>query len=117
MQFGTTNAPADFQGYINNTIREALDVFAWAYLDNILIYSDTVEEHEQHVKWVMERLLQAGLYLKPEKCEFHTNTVKYLGLVISSEGISMDQDNIEKVEKWSEEKKMANGRLNNLFQV
>jgi hypothetical protein len=92
MQFGTTNALADFHGYINNTIREALDVFASAYLDDILIYSDMVEEHEQHVKWVMERLLQDGLYLKPEKCEFHKDTVKYLGLVISTKRISMDQD-------------------------
>jgi hypothetical protein len=50
MQFGTTNAPADFQGYIINTIRDALDVFASAYFDDILIYSDTMEEHQQHVK-------------------------------------------------------------------
>jgi len=53
MQFGTTNAPADFQGYINNTIREALDDFASAYLDDVLIYSDSEEEHVGHVKWVM----------------------------------------------------------------
>jgi hypothetical protein len=117
MQFGTTNALADFQEYMNNSIREALNVFPSAYLDDILIYSYTVEEHEQHVKWVMERLLQAGLYLKPEKCEFHKNTVKYLGLVISTEGISMDQDKIETVEIWSQEKKTAKGRLNNLFEV
>jgi hypothetical protein len=117
MQFGTTNAPADFQGYINNTIREALDVFASAYLDDILIYSDKMEEHEQHVKWVMERLLQAGLYLKPEKCEFHKDTVKYLGLVISTKGISMDQDKVETVKIWSREKKTANGRLHYLFEI
>jgi len=90
MQFGTTNAPADFQGYINNTITEALDDFASAYLDDILIYSDSKEEHVEHVKWVMKRLLEAGLYLKPEKCEFHKETVRYLGLIISTKGISMD---------------------------
>jgi hypothetical protein len=50
MQFGTTNAPADFQGYINHTIREALDYFASAYLDDILIYNNSIEEHEEHVK-------------------------------------------------------------------
>jgi len=60
MQFGTTNAPADFQGYINNTIREALDDFALAYLDDILIYSDSEKEHVEHVKWVMKRPLEAG---------------------------------------------------------
>jgi len=79
MQFGTTNAPADFQGYINNAIREALDDFASAYLDDILIYSDSEEEHIGHVKWIMQQLLEAGLYLKPEKCEFHKETVRYLG--------------------------------------
>jgi hypothetical protein len=117
MQFGTTNAPADFQGYINDTIREALDRFASAYLDDMLIYSNSIEEHEEHVKWIMDRLLKAGLYLKPEKCEFHKETVKYLGLVISTKGVSMDPDKIETVRNWSREKKTANGRLNNLFEV
>jgi len=117
MQFGTTNAPADFQGYINDTIREALDRFASAYLDDILIYSNSVEEHEEHVKWIMDRLWKAGLYLKPEKCEFHKETVKYLGLIISTNGISMDPDKVETVRNWSREKKTANGRLNNLFEV
>ena len=117
MQFGTTNAPADLQGYINDTIREALDRFASAYLDDILIYCDTVEEHEEHVKWIMERLLKAGLYLKPEKCEFHKETVKYLGLIISTKGVSMDPDKIQTVRNWSREKKTVNGRLNNLFEV
>jgi len=76
MQPGTTNPPAHFQGYINNTIREALDDFASAYLDDILIYSNSEEEHVEHVKWVMQQLLEAGLYLRPEKCEFHKQTVR-----------------------------------------
>ena len=97
MQFGTMNAAADFQGYINNTIREALDRFASAYLDDLLIYSNPVEEHEEHVKWIMEQLLEAGLYLKPEKCEFHKETVKYLGLIISTKGVSMDPDKTDTV--------------------
>jgi hypothetical protein len=67
MQFGTINAPADIQGYINDNIREALNHFASSYLDDILIYSNSIKEHEEHVKWIMERLLRAGLYLKPEK--------------------------------------------------
>ena len=95
MQFGTTNAPADFQGYINNAIREALDDFASAYWDEVLIYSDSKEEHVGHVKWIMQWLLDAGLYLKPEKCEFHKKTVRYLGLIISTKGISMEEDKVE----------------------
>jgi hypothetical protein len=117
MQFGTTNAPANFQGYMNDTIREALDCFASTYLDDILICSNSIEEHEEHVKWIMKRLLNAGLYLKQDKCEFHKETVKYLGLIISTNGVSMDPDKIDTVRNWSRENKTANGRLNNLFEV
>jgi len=117
MQFGTTNAPADFQGYINNAIREALDEFASVYLDDVLIYSDSEEEYIHHVKWIMQRLLKAGLYLKPEKCEFHKEIVRYLWLIISTKGISIDEDKVDTVRNWSREKKIENGRLNNLFEV
>ena len=117
MQFGTTNAPADFQGYINDTIQEALDRFASAYLDDLLIYSNSIKDHEEHVKWIMARLLKAGLYLKPDKCEFHKETVKYLGLIISTKGVSMDPDKADTVRNWSHEKKTTNDRLNNLFEV
>jgi hypothetical protein len=67
MQFGTMNAPADFQGHINNPIREVLDDFALAYLDDTLMYSDFKEEHIGHFKWIMQRLLEAGQYFKLEK--------------------------------------------------
>jgi len=117
MQFGTTNAPADFQGYINNAIREALDDFALAYLEDIFIYSDLEKEHVEHVKWVMKRPLEAGLYLKPEKWEFHKETVRYLCLILSTKGISMDEDKVETMRNWSREKKTKNSRLNNLFEV
>jgi len=83
MQFGTTNVPAAFQGYINNRIWEALDNFPSAYLDDILIYSDSEEEHVEHVKWVMKRILEAGPYLKPERCAFHKETLRDLGSIIS----------------------------------
>jgi hypothetical protein len=76
MQFGTTNALTDLQGYINNTIWEALEDFDSAYLDVWLIYTKSKEEHAGHNKWIMQRLWDAGLYLKPEKCEFHKKTVK-----------------------------------------
>jgi hypothetical protein len=65
----------------------------------------------------MQRLLKAGLYLKPEKCEFHNETVRHLGLIISTKGISLDEHKIETVWNWSREKKTENRRLNNLFEV
>jgi hypothetical protein len=65
----------------------------------------------------MDRLLKAGLYLKLEKCEFHKKTVKHLGLIISTNGVSMDPDKVDTVRNWSREKKTAKCRLNNLFEV
>jgi hypothetical protein len=65
----------------------------------------------------MERLLKAGVYLNPERCEFHKQNVKYLGLIISTKGVSMDPDKVDTVRNWSREKKTAHGRLNNLFEV
>jgi len=109
--------PQIFEGYMDNIIREALDNFASAYLDDILIYSDLEEEHEEHVKWIMQCLLEAGWYLKPEKCEFHKEPVRYLGLIRSTKGISMDEDKIETVKNWSHKKTTKNRRLNDPFNV
>jgi len=96
---------------------EAMDDFALAYLDDILIYSNSEEKHGEHVRWVIRCLLEAGLDWKPEKCEFHKQTVRYLGLIISTQGISLDEDKVETVSNWSREKETKNGRLNNLCEV
>jgi hypothetical protein len=117
MQLGTTNAPADFQGSINHPIKDALDDFASLYLEDVLISRDSEEEHVGHVKWIMKGLLKARLYLKPEKCEFHKQTVRYLGSIISTQGSSMDEDKLETGRNWSREMKTENERLNNLFEV
>jgi hypothetical protein len=71
MPFGLTNAPADFQHFINDVLCPYLDVFVTAYLDDILIYSDNLKDHQDHVLKVLKALSEAGLHLKPEKCEFH----------------------------------------------
>ena len=100
MPFGLTNVPADFQRFINETLAPFLDHFTSAYLDDILIYSDTMEEHTRHVHRVLERLTDAGLHLKPEKCQFHKTEVKYLGLIIGADGIKMDPSKVETVKVW-----------------
>ena len=100
MPFGLTNAPADFQRFINDVLHPFLDNFCTAYLDDILIYSDTLQEHKIHVKQVLEVLAKAGLHLKPEKYEFHRTEVTYLGLIISNEGVKMDPRKIEAITKW-----------------
>ena len=67
MPFGLTNAPADFQRFINDVLHPFLDAFCIAYLDDMLIYSKTLEEHQAYVKKVFEVLSKVGLYLQPEK--------------------------------------------------
>ena len=71
MPFGLTNAPATFQRMINNVLREHLDIFVIAYLDDILIFSETLEEHKKHVHWVLKTLQDANLLVNLEKCAFH----------------------------------------------
>ena len=97
MLFGLTNAPADFQHFINNILYSFLDALYTAYLDDNLIYSKTLEEHQADVKKILEALSKVGLYLKPEKCEFHKTEVKYLGLIISADGVKMDQKKVKAV--------------------
>lgn len=104
MPFGLTNGPASFQHYINDSLREYLDVFCTAYLDDILIYSDTLEEHKKHVRQVLERLRKYGLQADIAKCEFHVQEVKYLGLIVGTRGIRMDPEKISAVADWPQPK-------------
>jgi len=100
LPFGLCNGPASFQNYINDTLREFLDVFCTAYLDDILIYSDSETEHEIHVRTILQRLEQAGLQVDITKCEFHTKKVAYLGLIVTTEGIKMDPKKVETIIHW-----------------
>ena len=100
MPFGLTNAPATFQNFINDALSPFLDTFATAYLDDILIYSETLEEHTEHVSKILRELSKHGLHLKPEKCEFHCQEVRYLGLIIGTEGIQMDRVKVEAIRNW-----------------
>jgi hypothetical protein len=100
MPFGLTNAPATFQNYINDVLAPYLDRFCTAYLDDTLIYSDNFEEHQQHVRLVLDTFTKAGLHLKPQKYEFHQQEVKYLGLIISTEGIKKDPKKICTMQDW-----------------
>ena len=89
MPFGLTNSPVTFQTYINETLAEFLDRFCSAFLDDMIIYSETYEEHVVHVRQVLKKLADAGLHLNPKKCEFHRMETTYLGLVIGRDGIRM----------------------------
>src|SRR5205809_8046687 len=78
MPLSLTNALAAFQGLMNDILRECLDCFASAFLDDIIIYSRTLEEHKQHVMEVLEQLRKVSLYLKRKKCQFHKMEVEFL---------------------------------------
>ena len=100
--FGLTGAPASFQRYVNWVLREYLDEFVSAYIDDILIFSNgTLEDHRKKVKLVLQRLQQAGLQLDIDKCEFEAQTVKYLGFIITAgEGVQMDPTKVEAITNW-----------------
>ena len=100
MPFGLTNAPTVFQHMANDILRDLLDVCLIIYLDDLLVYSKTQEEHDSHVLLVLKRLREHGLYAKLEKCSFEYNQVEFLGYVISSEGISMDPAKVKMVVEW-----------------
>ena len=100
MPFGLTNAPASFQAYVNDCLRDFLDIFCVVYLDDVLIFSDTLEEHVVHVKKVLSRLRKYGLICKLSKCEFHVTSVSFLGFIISPDGISMEPDRVTAITEW-----------------
>ena len=99
MLFGLTNTPATCQALINNIIRAHLDQTAITYLDNILVYSKTQQEHTKHVKDILQCLQQAGLKLNPKKCEFNKLEVEFLGYVIEIEGIKIDPEKIKVIQQ------------------
>jgi hypothetical protein len=100
MPFGLTNAPTTFQAYIDDCLRPYMDDFVVCYLDDILIYLEDPALHEGHVTKVLERLRKYGLYCKAEKCEFSVKKVRFLGFVISPDGIEMEADRIATIEDW-----------------
>ncbi|KAK3510712.1 hypothetical protein QTP70_015989, partial [Hemibagrus guttatus] len=100
MPFGLTNAPAVFQALINEVFRDLLGRGVIAYIDDILVYSASMEEHVIQVREVLARLQQHHLYVKLEKCEFHRSMVMFLGYVISHQEVEMDTVKVQAVTEW-----------------
>ena len=100
MPFGLTNAPAVFQVLVNDVLQYMLDRFVFVYLDDILVFSKTKEEHVHHIQVVLQRLLENSLFVKAEKCEFHSISVSFLGYVIGMGNISMDFAKVSAVTAW-----------------
>ncbi|KAL0154021.1 hypothetical protein M9458_050680 [Cirrhinus mrigala] len=100
MPFGLANSPSYFQAFINEVFRDMLNRWVIVYIDDILIYSDSYSEHVQHVRAVLQRLVQHQLYAKQEKCEFHQQSISFLGYIVSPEGVAMDESKVTAVRDW-----------------
>jgi hypothetical protein len=100
MSFGLTNAPAYFMYLMNKVFMEYLDKFVVVFIDDILIFSKTEEEHEKHLRMVSEKLRSNQLYAKFSKCEFWLTEVAFLGHVIFARGISVDPSKVKDVLNW-----------------
>ncbi|KAI2662624.1 Retrotransposon-like protein 1 [Labeo rohita] len=92
MPFGLSNSPGVFQALVNDVLRDMVDQFIYVYLDDILIFSSSLQEHVQHVRRVLQRLLENGLFVKAEKCVFHAQSVPFLGYILSAEGVRVDPE-------------------------
>ncbi|MBW0589388.1 hypothetical protein O181_129103 [Austropuccinia psidii MF-1] len=100
MPFGLTNAPSSFQNLFNDTFCYLLDIYPVVYLDHIMVFSKSEEEHVAHVSTVLARLRANNLFAKASKCLFHVSSEEYLGYVVSSEGLKMDQAKFQQILNW-----------------
>ena len=83
--FGLANAPSTFQKFVNWVLRDYLDKFVSAYIDNILIFTDgSLKDHRKHIQKIMQQICEAGLQIKIDKCEFEVQTVLYLGFIVEA---------------------------------
>jgi len=93
---------------MNDIFSDLLDICVVIYLDDILIYSNNMSEHHQHMKEVLKHLCKAGLYAKAEKCKFHSKSVEYLEYILSPSGLTMSDDKVKIIQDWPEPKKVKN---------
>ena len=101
MFFGLCNSPATFQSMMNQIFKKLIDKgVVVVYMDNILIFTDTIDKHRQVTKEVLQILRDNDLYLKPEKCEFEKEEIEYLGLIIGYNHVQMDKVKVKGVLNW-----------------
>jgi hypothetical protein len=100
MPFGLANAPATFQSFIQHVLLKCLEVFCFVYIDDILIFSRTKEDHLSHIKKKLFKLREYSLKALLNKCQFFQSEVTFLGFDISCEGISMNKKKLNTINDW-----------------
>jgi hypothetical protein len=100
LPFGLCNAPAIFQAMMNRVLAPHLDKFCVVYLDDVLIYSKTADEHLEHIRLVLREMQRHQLHIKLSKCYFGRSSVNFLGHVVEAEQIRMDPDKVEALRNW-----------------
>src|ERR1700694_50620 len=100
MPFGLTNAPATFQGLMNTILRPFIDKFVLVYLDDILVYSNSSEEHHQHLRLVFETLRTHKLYARPSKCAFNKATVEFCGHLVGQGVTKVLDTKVKAIKEW-----------------
>ena len=110
MPFGLTNASAAFMDLMNRVFQPYLDRFVIVFIDDILVYSGSSEEHSEKLRIVLQTLRERQLYAKLSKCQFWIDRVAFLGRVISTEGVSVDPQKIEAAVNWKPPKNVSEVR-------
>jgi Reverse transcriptase (RNA-dependent DNA polymerase) len=106
MPFGLTNASGGFQRFLNGIFSDLLDVYVIIYLDDILIFSGNKDDHFRHVSEVLKQLRKHGLYANGKKCDFHSESVDYLGHMIGPNGLQIDPAKVKVIQDWPEPRKV-----------
>ena len=109
MSFGLSNTPASFQGYINKILAEKLNIFVIIYLNDLLIYNkDPGQAYVDAIWWVLKELRKNSLFTKLKKCRFYKDKVCFLGYIVSTQRVRMEEERIDVVKNWPEPKSICN---------
>ena len=108
MPFGLTNAPTTMQKMVKKTLQPYLDRFAITYMDDILVYLNTKDQHIKYIKMILDALKQKNLKIKTEKCRFHVKKITFLRFIITPKNIQMETTKVDSIQTWPTPKNIKN---------
>ena len=107
MRFGLCNAPATFQSLVNDLLRPFIGISCLCCLDDVLIFSKNINEHDKHIREVLEAFRKRQLFFNPTKCALYQKGITFLGHVISPHGVGMEYDKVAAISTWSTPKNLT----------